>query len=181
MAAFESVYARAFADVAVHDGAKAAEKAMQELRAFADALGESRDLREVLSNPAVPEKQKVGVLTAVSQKLGASEHVRNFLAVITKHGRMTSLKEILDETQEELNRRLQVLEAEIVTARPLDAHTRHEFANSLKRLAGHDQVRAHYSEDPGLLGGAMVKIGSTVYDGSVRGQLQRLKQRLAAG
>ena len=106
--------------------------------------------------------------------------VRNFIAVITHHGRLTELNDILTAYHEEADVESNVAEAEITTARPLEASDKAMLEQQVAQLAGGAQVRATYVEDANLLGGAIVRLGSTVYDGSVRAQLQQLKQRLMA-
>jgi F-type H+-transporting ATPase subunit delta len=140
----------------------------------------SHDLRELMSNPSVPLEQKLKVLDAICARLKAIKQVRNFLAVLVQHNRMAELPEILAETRIELDHRSGMVEAEIVTARELNADQRKKFEASVAKMAGHLHVRANYRLDATLLGGATVKVGSTVYDGSVLGQLHRLKEQLAA-
>jgi F-type H+-transporting ATPase subunit delta len=179
MAAFVQLYARAFADVAAKTKLDPA-KAMEELNSFGAAYNESRDLREVLSNPSVAVEQKLRVLDALSAKLGISGATRNFLAVLIEHDRIGALGEILKETQFELDRRGGVAEAEVVTARELTPAEREELDGGIAKILGGAKVRTRYRLDPTLLGGALVRVGSTVYDGSLKGQFQRLKTQLAA-
>lgn len=179
MAAVAQLYARAFADVASEAKLDAA-AALEQLNAFDAAFQESRDLREIFSNPSVAIEQKLKVLDALCGRIGASKQVRNFLAVLVDRDRMGELPEILAETRTELDRRNGVVEAEIVTARELSPEVREEFEQSIARMSGHNRIRANYRLDASLLGGALVKVGSTVFDGSVRGQFERLKEQLAS-
>jgi len=179
MAAVTQLYSRAFADVASKTGLDAG-AAMEQLNAFDAAYAESRDLREIFSNPSVATGQKLKVLDALCGRIGAGKQVRNFLAVLVDRDRMGELSEILAETRTELDRRNGVVEAEIVTARELSPEVREGFEQSIARMSGHTRVRANYRLDASLLGGAIVKVGSTLFDGSVRGQLQRLKEQLAS-
>jgi F-type H+-transporting ATPase subunit delta len=179
MAAVAQLYARAFADVSTKAGLDPT-ASLEQLNAFDAAFAESRDLREIFSNPSVAIEQKLKVLDALCGRIGASKQVRNFLAILVDRDRMSELPEILSETRTELDRRNGVVEAEIVTARELSPEVREEFEHSIARMSGHNRVRANYRLDASLLGGALVKVGSTVFDGSVRGQLQRLKEQLAS-
>jgi F-type H+-transporting ATPase subunit delta len=179
MAAVAQLYSRVFADVAGKTGLDAA-AALEQLNAFDAAYAESRDLREIFSNPSVATEQKLKVLDALCSRIGTGKEVRNFLAVLVDRDRMSELPEILAETRTELDRRNGVVEAEIVTARELSPEVREGFEQSIARMSGHTRVRANYRLDASLLGGALVKVGSTVFDGSVRGQLQRLKEQLAS-
>ncbi|HEY1743408.1 MAG TPA: ATP synthase F1 subunit delta [Granulicella sp.] len=179
MAIVDLRYARAFAAV-VADQKLDVVAAQGQLNDFADTLENSADLREVLEDPSIPEPQKLKVLDAIAGRLGMSPATRNFLAVITHHQRLHELREILSAYLALADESTGVAEAEIVTARPLDDSNRKLLEQQVAKLAGGQHVRATYREDSSLLGGAVVRIGSTVYDGSVRAQLQQLKQRLIA-
>ncbi len=149
----------------------------QQLADFDDTLAESQALREVLANPAISSDQKLRVLDAIASRLGLFPQVRNFLAVITDHQRMNVLNEILDEYHSLADQQAGFAEAEITTAHPLNEEDRAELEAQVAKLAG-GQVRATYREDASLLGGAVVRIGSTIYDGSIRARLLGLKQKL---
>jgi F-type H+-transporting ATPase subunit delta len=179
MAAFVQLYARAFADVAMKSGLDLT-KAMEELKSFDSTYGESRDLREVFGNPAVVFEQKLRLLDALCAKLGVSGTARNFLAVLLEHDRMSAVAEVIAETQLELDRRGGVAEAEVVTARELTSDERRELDAGIGKILGGSKVRTRYRLDSTLLGGALVRVGATVYDGSLKGQFQRLKTQLAA-
>jgi len=179
MAAVDSRYARAFAAVVLEQKLDQA-AAEAQLNDFAATFEQSGDLREVFEDPSVPEAQKLKVLDAIASRMGMSGAVRNFIAVITHHGRLRELREILASYAALADEETGIAEAEIITARPLDDAGRNLMEQQVAKLAGGQKVRASYSEDATLLGGAVVKLGSTVYDGSVRAQLQQLKQRLVA-
>ncbi len=178
MAEFTHRYARAFAAVA-SDQKLDVPAAQNQLRDFAQALKESRQLREVLSDPSIPRDQKLNVLDAIGSRLEISKTVRNFLAVIIDHGRIGDLDEILTEYAALADETSGVAEAEITSALPLDAQERATLETEAVRLAG-GRVRTRYIQDPSLLGGAILKIGSTVYDGSLRAQLAALKEHMIA-
>jgi F-type H+-transporting ATPase subunit delta len=176
MAVFAPHYARAFAQVVAAKKLDVA-AAQQQLRDFAGTLAGSRELHEVLLNPSIPEEQKLRVLDAIAGKIGMLREVRNFIAVIMDHHRLGSLDEILAEYDLVADEGSGIAEAEITSARPLNDEDRATLEEQVAKLAG-GRVRASYKEDSALLGGAVVKIGATVYDGSVRAQLQQLKERL---
>lgn len=178
MSAFAAQYARALADVVEEAGLDPMQVERQ-VGDFAAVLASSRELREALLNPSLSAKQKIGVLDAVCSKLGAEPKVRNFVAVLVEHGRLGALDEILQQYKRETNRRLGIAEAEVVTARKLDDSERGEMEHRVAALAG-GEVRATFREDASLIGGAKIRMGSMVYDGSVRGRLERLRERLAA-
>lgn len=171
-------YAHAFASVAESHHLDAA-AAQQQLRDFSGTLAGSHDLREVLMNPSIPSAQKLKVLDAIAPRIGMFSQVRNFLAVIIGHDRLAELDEILAEYHAVADEQTGLVEAEVTSARDLNDEDRAELESQVERLAG-GRVRTTYRQDSALLGGAVVRIGSTVYDGSIRAQLQQLKQRLVS-
>jgi F-type H+-transporting ATPase subunit delta len=179
MATVDLRYARALAAV-VSDQKLDVVAAQGQLNGFVETLEASAELREVLEDPSIPEPQKLRVLDAIATKLGMSKTVRNFIAVIAHHDRLHELREMVEAYATIADETSSVAEAEIVSAHPLDANNRKLLEEKLSKLSGLQQVHATYSEDPTLLGGAVVTIGSTVYDGSIRAQLQQLKARLIA-
>ncbi|MGA2921114.1 MAG: ATP synthase F1 subunit delta [Candidatus Sulfotelmatobacter sp.] len=178
MASVASTYARAFADVVLGahlDG----NRALAELRAIAALLAESSDLRRVWENPAIPAEQKRGLLDAITQRDGISKHVRNLVAVLIDHRRIHFLEPVIRQLEKELDARMGFAEAEIITSRDLGDAEKREVEARVEKLTG-KKVRAHYAQDPSLLGGAVVRVGSTIYDGSVKGQLERIKEAISS-
>ena len=177
MPAFTSRYARAFGQVvsATHLDAGAAQ---QQLADFAAMLAESRPLREILMDPSIPQEQKVRILDAIAGRIGMFPQVRNFVAVIMGHQRLNELNAILDDFAAIADVQSGVLEAVVTSAHPLHDQDRAELEAQVAKRAG-GPVRTTYLEDAALLGGVVVKIGSTVYDGSIKAQLVGLRQRLA--
>lgn len=178
MASITSRYARAFADVVI-DLQLDPDKVRQELRSMVDIVSSSPELRRVWESPAVPQEQKLKLLDAIATRAGLVTAVRNFMAVLIDHGRMAMLVQIAAQFEAELNHRLGVAEAEVTSARELAPEERTGLEEQLARLTGM-KVRAHYALDSKVLGGAVVKVGSTIYDGSLRGQLRRMKEQLSS-
>jgi F-type H+-transporting ATPase subunit delta len=178
MAAIAAPYARAFADV-VFEAHLNASDVQQQLNDFVDAWRESADLREVFLDPSFASEQKVAILDKLNARLGMSVQVRNFIAVLIQHNRLDVLDDVLSEYRKEVNRRLGISEVQVTTARPLDANERQGIEQKVAAMTG-TQVQATYHEDKSLLGGVVVRVGSTVYDGSVKGRLDRLKEQLAS-
>jgi F-type H+-transporting ATPase subunit delta len=147
---------------------------------FVETLEASAELRDVLADPSIPEPQKLNVLDAIAAKSGMSKTVRNFIAVIAHHQRLHELRGMVEAYASIADEASSVAEVEIVSAQPLDEKNRKLLEEKISTLTGLQQVHATYSEDATLLGGAVVTIGSTVYDGSIRAQLQQLKARLIA-
>jgi F-type H+-transporting ATPase subunit delta len=178
MASVAGTYARAFADV-VLDAHLDADRAIAELHAIANLLNESSDLRQVWENPAIPLEQKRRVLDVVAQRDGISKQVRNLVAILIDHRRTHFLDGVIRQLEKELDARMGFAEAEITSARELADTEKREFERQVAKVTG-KKVRAHYGRDASLLGGAVVRVGSTVYDGSVRGQLERMKEAISS-
>jgi len=178
MASVTSTYARAFAD-AVFRGHHDPEKTLQEAQAVTELVAGSKELRAVWETPSITAEQKRAVLDAIVARQGISRTVRNFVAVLIDHRRINFLGPIVKQFELELNQRLGFIEAEITSARELNQADRSALEAQMEKLTG-KKVRARYSLDQSILGGAVVKIGSTIYDGSVNGQLDRIKQALSS-
>ncbi len=178
MASVASTYARAFADV-VQDSHLDVQKAVSGLRQISGLLGESSELRRVWENPAVPAEQKRRLLDSLVQRAGIEKHVRNLVAVLIDHRRIPYLERITQQLEKELDLRLGLAEAAITSARELDDPEKRSLEAQIAKVTG-KKVRAHFSLDPSLLGGAVVRVGSTIYDGSVKGQLERIKEAISS-
>jgi F-type H+-transporting ATPase subunit delta len=177
MASVTNTYARAFAD-AVFDGHLDVGKTLQEAQSVAELVAGSKQLRAVWETPSIAAKEKRALLDAISARAGISRPVRNFVAVLIDHRRINFLGPIVKQFEQELNARLGFLEAEITSSRELNESERRALESQMERLTG-KKVRARYSRDESLLGGAMVRVGSTIYDGSVKGQLERIREAIS--
>jgi len=172
-------YARAFADV-VFEGKLDPGQILREVQALDGLVAENDQLRRVLENPAIPADQKRRLLDSIVARTNASRQVRNFFAVLLDHERIALLQTIVRQFELEIDRRLNLTEAEITSARPLGEDEKKVLEGQIERMTG-KKVRPRYQQDAKLLGGAVVKVGSTVYDGSVLGQLTKLREQLVAG
>ncbi|MGI4830667.1 MAG: ATP synthase F1 subunit delta [Janthinobacterium lividum] len=179
MAVVDLRYARALDEVVIER--KLSRDAVKvQLESFLGTLGQSAQLREVLENPSIEADQKLRLLDALAARLGMDRTVRNFVAVIVDHLRLQELPQIIQAYLQIADRDNGIAEAEITSARPLDETGKRVLEASIAQLTGDTSVRAVYKEDPTLLGGAVIRVGSTVYDGSVRGQLEQMKRRMFA-
>jgi F-type H+-transporting ATPase subunit delta len=177
MAAVASRYARAMADV-IADAKLDSTRAVAQLRSLVAAFQESTELREVWESPAIPVEQKHKVLDALAVKVDVTDRpLRNFIAVLIDQGRIALLPEIVQQVEVELNNRGGRIDAEIVSARELDSGQRTALLAEVGRLTG-KVVLPRFVTDRNLIGGVTVRVGSTIYDGSVRGQLQRIREQL---
>jgi F-type H+-transporting ATPase subunit delta len=170
-------YANALADIALTQNA--AEAVVQELTGFGTLYAESPELRNFLSSPAVTREAKHRVIEKLLARVGGSRIVRNFLLVVVDHQRAHFLPEIIASFQEVIRQRQGITEAQVSSAVALSALQKAELEFTLERLTG-KRVEAKFSLEPALLGGAVVRVGDTVYDGSLRSRLNELRARLAS-
>lgn len=175
---FAPRYAHAFADVATKQGLDLV-AARTQMGDFADLLESSHELREVLTDPSIPGGQKLEVLDAIAGRLGMMREVRNFFAVIMDHQRLDDLMIILAAFDQVADVDRGITEAEVTSVHELHGDDRTALEAQVAKLAG-TKVRIAYKLDPALLGGAVVRIGSTVYDGSVKTQLEQMKRTLVS-
>ncbi len=176
---FAGRYAQALLDVLESTHADA-ETADRELGDFAEVWRDSPELRSVFLTPSYASTQKVVLLDKLNERLQMSQTVRNFVAVILNHERMEAFEAILAEFRRLLRGELAIDKVEWTSARALTDAERHAVEARIHELTGR-RVEATFREDPALLGGARLQIGSTVYDGSVRGRLDGLREQLAQG
>ncbi len=173
--ALASRYAAALADVAFDQ--KSGDRVKKDLAAFVDTFFGSADLRNFIESPAVGPEMKHKVIEQVAARMDLAPAVRNFAYVIVNHRRTEMLREIQQAFETELNARLGIAEAEVISARELNAAERERMTKALERRTG-KKIEARFHHDESLVGGAVVRVGSTVYDGSVREQLTRLREQL---
>ncbi|MGA2360357.1 MAG: ATP synthase F1 subunit delta [Terriglobales bacterium] len=178
MASVVGTYARAFADVVMTKSSLLdPARMLQELHGIEALLKESDPLRRVLENPSIPGDRKRAVLDAITQRLGTTRQVRNFVAVITDNRRLPLFSEILKQVEQELDDRQGFAEAQVSSARQLSDPEKQMLEVEITKMTG-KKVRARYAQDASLLGGAVVQVGSTIYDGSVKGQLEKIREQL---
>ena len=171
-------YANALADVVTAAGsAVKPQDAVLQLRAFAAAMAESPELYNSLITPAVPLARKRAVVSRIADALQIARIVRNFLLVLIDHRRIPALPDIADTLEVVLDERLGIARAEVTSAAQLTEQQRSALNAELERLTG-KRIRARYGVDGSLIGGVVARIGSTVYDGSVRAQLEIIQRRL---
>ena len=179
MSAFAARYARAFADVvtSAHLDAAAIDRQLSD---FLAAWNCSAELRSTFENPAVPATLKVTILDTLNAKLGLQKELRNLIAVLINNDRIAQVREVALAYRAEVEERQGIRQAEITTARELPEDERATLLAGVGKLAG-AKIQPTFKLDKSILGGTVVRIGSTVYDGSVRGRLERLKEVLVAG
>jgi F-type H+-transporting ATPase subunit delta len=168
-------YASALADVVLKTGET--ETVKNELKMWEQMIAANSDLQSVFSNPAIAHASKEKVLEGLLAKARPSVTTSNFLRVLLRNGRLTQLKEINERFAAVLEERSGVVGAEVISARELADAQRNDLKANLEKLTG-KQVKLGFTIDPSLIGGVVTRVGSTVYDGSVKTQLENLKQEL---
>ncbi|HEV3332710.1 MAG TPA: ATP synthase F1 subunit delta [Bryobacteraceae bacterium] len=175
-----SRYVEALADVVTGSGSTVRpQEALEQLRAFDAVWGSSTPLRNALVSPSVPAARKRAVVNRIADQLGLSRIIRNFLFVLIDHRRIAEVPQILPAFELVLDQRLGFARAEVASARELSEADRTILNGKLERLTG-KRIRMHFSVDESLIGGVVARLGSTVYDGSLRSRLHGLERRLAA-
>lgn len=169
-------YASALADVIIERAEEAPVR--EELAAWERLLQGNPPLLEVFSNPTVPYEQKAKVLNELITRTGPRPTTANFLRVLLRNQRLSDLSQVNSKLAQVLDERAGVVSALVISARPVADLTRALLEEKLKQVTG-KKVRLNFGTDQSLLGGTVTRIGSTVYDGSVRNQLSRLGEELA--
>lgn len=174
-----SRYARALAEVVLDpDSGLDARDVENQLQRFEELMSQSADLRHVMYSPAVPSVKKRAVVAQFAGALGLAPKVRNFVFVVIDHRRLHQLPLIREAFELAVDEALGYVKADVTSAQSLDGKQRGALEAELMKLTG-KRVRMQFATDESLIGGVVARIGSTVYDGSVRGQLDALKRRLA--
>jgi F-type H+-transporting ATPase subunit delta len=169
-------YATALADVAIQHGE--AREVQQEMLAWEKMLQANANLREVFANPTIALDQKRAVLTKLIEMAKPRATTTNFLKVLLQNQRLTELDEINRKFAQILDERAGMIAATVTTARAVPQDAQAKLHDTLATLTGM-KVRIDFATDPEIIGGLVTRIGSTVYDGSVRSQLQQIKEKMA--
>ena len=168
-------YAVALADVVTSRGE--AQEVREELSGWEAMTRANAQLLEVFRHPTIPYEQKRGVLNELVRRSRVRPTTANFLQVLLQNHRLADLSEINRQFAQELDRRAGVVTAEVTTARAVPPEAQEALRARLAQMTG-SKVRLQFAVDDALIGGVVTRIGSTLYDGSVRGQLQQVRQRM---
>jgi F-type H+-transporting ATPase subunit delta len=169
-------YASALADVVIPRGDHQA--VLSELKAWEAMIAEHSILQEAFGNPTVAYDQKRKVLEELIARTKVQPTTANFLRVLLQNQRLSELSEIYAKLAEVLDERTGIVSAQVVSARPIPDSTKASLEEKLTQLTG-KKARLTFQTDESLLGGIVTRVGSTIYDGSVRNQLSRLREELA--
>lgn len=169
-------YATALVDV-VSDPSE--QRAVQvELLSWQRLIDSSERLQEVVSNPTIAYDQKRKVLEELINRTKVQQATANFLRVLLKNQRLTELAGINEKLASLIDERSGVVAAYVTTARPVSEEVTKTLSSRLATVTGKD-VRLSFSTDEALIGGMVARVGSTVFDGSVRTQLDEMRRRLS--
>ncbi len=171
-------YAKALLEIGQEDGNL--EQYGVELNRMAQLFGESQELETALANPAIPQDSRRRLLDVFLDKLELSPMVRNFYRLLLDRGRIACARDIAVLYGQLLDDVKGVVRAQVLSAAPLSEQEIQRIKDALQKVAG-NEVIIEMKEDPSLIGGVVAKIGDLVLDGSVKSQLESLKESLKRG
>jgi F-type H+-transporting ATPase subunit delta len=169
-------YATALADVAIE---RREEREVQnELDQWAEMIEANPQLKEVFANPTVVYDQKQKVLEDLISRTRVRETTGSFLRVLLKNQRLSQLRDIAERFGQVLDDRGGIVAAQVTTARPIPEDLQNSLHDTLADTTGR-KVRLSFTTDESIIGGLVARIGSTIFDGSVQSQLDRLANEMA--
>jgi F-type H+-transporting ATPase subunit delta len=168
-------YARALLEVALRESD--AQKVERDLTSFVEAVNSSPDLKRALTSPRIPVATRRAVLDAITRQIGMDAPATKLLSLLADRGRLELFNELLTVYRERLLAHRGIVRGLVMSAAPLAPEKISALERSLSTATG-KQVQLETAVDPALVGGVVARIGSTVYDGSIRTQLQRIRQQL---
>ncbi len=169
-------YATALADVVIKSGDVETVKA--ELLTWQEMINANWDLRSAFHNPSITISNKEKVLESLIEKSRPSKTTANFLRILLKNNRLTEIDSINEKLDSVLDERAGVVTAKVISSRELSDAEKSEMKVNLAKVTGGKDIRLNYEIDESVIGGAITRVGSTVYDGSVKTQLEILKEQM---
>ncbi len=169
-------YASALADVVINSGEK--ETVQNELKTWEEMLNANQDLHNAFHNPAIAHNSKEKVLETLIQKSNPSKTTANFLRVLLRNNRLTEIDAINEKFDSVLAERSGIISASVISSRELSEAEKTDLRANLAKLTGGNEIKVDYKIDKDIIGGAITRVGSTVYDGSVKTQLEILKDKM---
>jgi F-type H+-transporting ATPase subunit delta len=168
-------YAGALADVVVKSGKS--EEVKAELGVWQDLISSSNELSTALLNPSIAHAKKESVLESLIDHTKPTRTTANFLRVLLRNSRLMELRHINEKFESVLEERGGITSVSVISSRELNESERNGFATNIKKVTG-TEVKLTFAIDESLIGGAVTRVGSTVYDGSVKSQLKELKEQM---
>lgn len=169
-------YAGALADVVMSSGDK--DTIQSELKTWEQMLTENHDLHSAFHNPSINQESKERVLESLIQKSKPTKTTANFLRILLKNDRLTEISTINEKFDSVIAERSGIVSASVTSSRELTDAEKAEMKVNLAKVTGGKQINLDYKIDESIIGGAITRVGSTVYDGSVKTQLELLKQQM---
>ncbi len=176
MAVIANRYAQALADVSFKLGQQ--EAVERELEQFGQLLEGNRELSAFYEDPAISAAKKRAVTSQLIARLGFCKTAGNFIHVLVERDRMGHFNQVLEAFRQEVRDRLGIVEVGVTTSNEIDEPLRDQLTRALEQISG-KRVRLRFRIDPQILGGVIARVGDTIYDGSVRQQLQQMRERLS--
>jgi F-type H+-transporting ATPase subunit delta len=171
-------YAKALVDVVTESASRSdTAKVLADLRAVEQLIGGSSELKGALASPAVAPSRKRAVMARLLEPMNVVPQVRNFVYVVIDHRRSDEFPAIVDAFETLADEKLGFVRADVASARELTAEQRSKLEAQVTSLAG-KKAKLRFTTDAALIAGVVARVGSKVYDGSVRGQLDRLRTKL---
>jgi len=171
-------YDSALADVVIKTGET--ETVRSELKTWEQMIAGNAELESVFGNPSVAAAKKEAILEGLLKRANSSRTTSNFLRVLLQNGRLTDLPMVNERFEAVLEERGGVVSGEVISAHELDEAARQELTANLQKLTGKN-VKLNFAIDKDIIGGVVTRVGSTVYDSSVRTQLENLRELLVNG
>jgi len=178
LSAVSTRYAKALLDVVTEPGSNIdPQMAMDQMRLLAGMISTSPELTHALLSPAVSPSRKRAVVLKLTGPLNIHVKMRNFLYVVIDHRRVHEIPSIVEAFEVLLDEHLGFVRADVASANALNEQQKAALEVQLSRIAG-KKAKLNFKTDPALVAGVVARVGSKVYDGSVRGQLERLRATL---
>lgn len=156
------------------------ENLRKELLSIISIVSENKELRDFMENPVFPKNLKINVIIRISDELKLSEETKRFLNILIQRGRFSLLDLILKNFEDIWNKRNNIYKMEIISSIPLDEKEKSEIIETLSRIKK-GIIKASFSVEPEILGGIIIKEGNKIFDCSIKGNLERLKNRIMEG
>ena len=166
-------YAGALYELAVE--AKATDAILSDLTGLKSLMSENAELNSAIQSPVYARSEQAKAIMAIMDKAGANSLTIKFLGAVADNGRVFALKQIIEAFAEEVARRNGQISAEVISAITLDGHRKKVVEETVAKLAGSKNISLEMKVDPSLLGGLVVRIGSRLFDTSVKTKLNRLE------
>ncbi len=169
-------YATALADVVGKSGEVEAVKS--ELLSWQKMIKENHNLQSAFYNPSIASADKAKVLESLLERSKPSKTTANFLRVLLKNNRLTEISSINEKLESVLEERAGIVSATVTSSRELSEMEKGEMKVNLAKVTGGKEIRLRFEIDKSVIGGSVTRVGSIVYDGSVRSQLELLKEQM---